>query len=700
MDNKITNFENIAFDLPKNHSSVIKVIGVGGGGSNAVNHMFKKGIEGVDFAICNTDAQALNNSPVPIKIQLGASLTEGLGAGANPEVGEQSAIESKEAIEAMLGNKAKMVFITVGMGGGTGTGAAPIIAKMAKEMGLLTVAIVTTPFSFEGKTRNEQAQKGIERLRAQVDSIIVINNNKLREVYGNLGFKSGFSKADEVLSTAAMGIARVITHHYTQNIDFKDANTVLANSGSAIMGSAMAEGVNRAQEAITKALDSPLLNDNKITGAKNVLLLIVSGNIEITIDEIGEINDYIQSEAKGNVNIIMGVGDEEELGDSISVTIVATGFNKEQQTEISKIENKKIVYSLNDTSKIETTFSFEKEKNKKEKGNKQKEIEAKSPKIVHQLEEKEQQKDKPLRLFDIDVNDFEFITKKSIKVNEEEETNKGFLGGNALSELREIKKDLKNEKINELELIPTTDILKEIDVMYDKVAVTNFVEEKEQKVTDEEEFIITSAIADIEVVDMEVISPNEHKKNQMTFVFDMPLENKPKIETKEIEEISMKSNLEEAKEINLVDTQIVSKNKVYSLEDYMQLEETLNEAKEEMIAKEVEPELQIETKIVATSEVQLDEEVKKEISPLNSTITELKSRADERRIKMKDFNYKFTNQAKQNIDELENQPAYKRNNVKLEETPTESNQSRITLNVEGKDINFRSNNSFLHDNVD
>ena len=702
--NNTINFDNISFDLPKNQSNVIKVIGVGGGGSNAVNHMFRKGIEGVDFAICNTDAQALQNSPVPVKIQLGASLTEGLGAGANPEVGKESAEESAESIIAMLGAKAKMVFITVGMGGGTGTGAAPVIAKMAKEMGLLTVAIVTTPFSFEGKTRNEQAQEGIKKLSAEVDSIIVINNNKLREVYGNLGFKSGFSKADEVLSTAAMGIARVITHHYTQNIDFKDANTVLAESGSAIMGSAIAEGVNRAQEAITKALDSPLLNDNKITGAKNVLLLIVSGNIEITIDEIGEINDYIQSEAKGNVNIIMGVGDEEELGDSISVTIIATGFNKEQQTEISKVENKKIVYSLDDTSKVETTFSFDEKKQKTELKTelKKEKEESSKPKIIHQLEEQEIKEQKPLSLFDIDLNDVEFITKKSIIVGDDKDVQKGFLSKELSNMLASAKAELKNEGIKEIELIPTTEIIKKINVIYDEV-ITNekisFLKEKE--VADEEEFIITSAIANIEVIDAELVKPiGEESENQMTFVFDLPIDNKE--EKNAINEMTIKSDLEEAKQIDVVDTEIVSENKMYSLEDYMELKDALSEAKPKVEIKEIEPELQIERKIVALKETEVKEiEIDKEVSPLNSTITELRGRADERRVKMKKFNYKFTNKAKQNIDELENQPAYKRNNVELDEIPlSDTNQSRISLNIDGKDINFRTNNSFLHDNVD
>jgi len=346
-----TEFEGIAFDLPKNQSNVIKVIGVGGGGSNAINHMFQSGINGVDFVICNTDSQALNNSPVPNKIQLGVSLTEGLGAGANPEVGEQAALESMEEIKQMLARTTKMIFITAGMGGGTGTGAAPVIAKQAKELDVLTVGIVTMPFEFEGKMRCEQARIGIEKLRANVDSLIVINNNKLREVYGNLGFKAGFSKADEVLSTAARGIAEVITHHYTQNIDLRDAKTVLSNSGTAIMGSATATGSMRASEAITKALDSPLLNDNKITGAKNVLLLIVSGAQEITIDEIGEINDYIQVEAGHGANIIMGVGEDEDLGEAIAVTIIATGFNVDQQNEIVNTEAKKIIHTLEDEQK-------------------------------------------------------------------------------------------------------------------------------------------------------------------------------------------------------------------------------------------------------------------------------------------------------------------------------------------------------------
>ena len=347
---------NFSFDLPKNKSNVMKVMGVGGGGSNAVNHMYKQGIKGVDFVVCNTDSQALEESPVPNKIQLGVNLTEGLGAGANPEIGKLAALESYEELKNLLETQTKMLFITAGMGGGTGTGAAPIIAEMAKEFDILTVGIVTIPFNFEGKNRELQAVKGLEKLKRSVDSLIIINNNKLRDVYGNLGFKEGFSKADEVLATAARGVAQVITHHYTQNIDLKDAKTVLSNSGTAIMGSSVTSGSNRANEAVIKALDSPLLNDNKIEGSKNVLLLIVSGTEEITIDEIGEINEYIQNETGNSANIIMGVGEDLELGNNISVTIIATGFGDEKQKSLVSSESKKIIYNLDQDHPFEQTL--------------------------------------------------------------------------------------------------------------------------------------------------------------------------------------------------------------------------------------------------------------------------------------------------------------------------------------------------------
>jgi cell division protein FtsZ len=321
---------NLDFDMPQNQSSSIKVIGIGGGGSNAVNYMYHKGIKGVDFVVCNTDQQALDDSPVPTKIQLGVSITEGLGAGAWPLKGRLAAEENINDVIDVLECNTKMVFINAGMGGGTGTGAAPVIAKAAKDLDILTVAIVTIPFVFEGELRMSQAKEGIEEIKKHVDSLIVINNNKLREIYGNLGFKSGFAKADEILATASRGIAEVITQKGHLNIDLNDAKTVLSNSGTAIMGSGTALGDGRAIKAVKCAIESPLLDNNHIRGAKKVLLLIVSGTEEVTFEEMGEISDFIQDqvmiEGGAPADIIMGVAEDEELESSINVTVVATGF--------------------------------------------------------------------------------------------------------------------------------------------------------------------------------------------------------------------------------------------------------------------------------------------------------------------------------------------------------------------------------------
>ena len=314
----------INFDLPPERSSVIKVIGVGGGGSNAVNHMYKKGIQDVNFVICNTDAQALHNSPVTVKLQLGDALTEGRGAGSRAEIGREAAIESIDRIKEVLSSNTNMVFITAGMGGGTGTGAAPVIASAAKEMGILTVAIVTIPFRFEGPERINQAIEGINQLKDHVDSLLVINNEKLREIYGNLTVSKSFEKADDVLAIAAKGIAEIITVHGYINVDFADVQTVMSNSGVAIMGSATASGEERARLAIEEALTSPLLNNNDIEGARSVLLNITSGSEEITMDEVSEITDYVVSATSRNTTLIWGIGSDESLGEDISVTIIAT----------------------------------------------------------------------------------------------------------------------------------------------------------------------------------------------------------------------------------------------------------------------------------------------------------------------------------------------------------------------------------------
>ena len=613
----------ITFDLPKNKSNVIKAIGIGGGGSNAINYMFNQGIKGVDFVICNTDAQALNNSGVPNKIQLGVNLTEGLGAGANPEVGSQSAIESTEDIKAMLNVNTKMVFITAGMGGGTGTGAAPVIAKMAREMDILTVGIVTTPFSFEGKIRNEQAQNGIENLREHVDSLIIINNNKLREVYGNLGFKAGFSKADEVLSTAAKGIAEVITHHYTQNIDLKDANTVLSNSGTAIMGASTASGDGRAQEAIRKALDSPLLNDNKITGAKNVLLLIVSGDQEITIDEIGDINDHIQEQAGFGANIIMGVGEDLNLGDSVSVTIIATGFNADQQNDITNTEPEKIIHSLEDEEE-NNLFNQKPIENEISKIEIQEESEEK---IVHVLDE--EPIDETRSINDIEVIDFIHVVDK--------------------------KEDLyENEEVNEINI----DSIEE-EKNANSINWPLFKEDKKDNLSIKEEFIESIDVNEIEVIDYIELIPTEEKNDIGEVIHEM----EDHLIFEPLSEVSEKNTFIENSDI---------------------------------VETEVEVETEVKEDIV--SEISHSEE---EIDPLNTSLADLqKQRSKERRLRMKEFNYKFNNSK---IDEIEKEPAYKRHGVNLEETKHSSDEdrSRLTLDIdENEDIQLRKNNSFLHDNVD
>jgi len=347
------------FDLPKEQSSIIKVIGVGGGGSNAVNHMYRLGIKGVDFVVCNTDHQALDTSPVPTKIPLGQSLTEGRGAGSIPDVGKNAAIENLEDVNEILAKNTKMIFVTAGMGGGTGTGAAPVIAQAAKDMGILTVGIITVPFTFEGRKRRTQAEEGIEKMRESVDTLLVINNDKLREMFGNLTLVNAFENADDVLAIAAKGIAEVISVTGQINVDFNDVNTVMKDSGVAIMGSAEAEGENRAIKCVENALNSPLLNDNNIDGAKYVLLNITYGTQAVLMDEISDITDYIQEEAGSTADVIWGHGYDESLGDKLCVTIIATGFNTTPHTGLSMKAPKKNIMNLEDDS-LET-FSNESE---------------------------------------------------------------------------------------------------------------------------------------------------------------------------------------------------------------------------------------------------------------------------------------------------------------------------------------------------
>ena len=583
---------NLPFDLPKNKSNVIKVIGVGGGGSNAINYMHSKGIKGVDFVVCNTDSQALENSKVENKIQLGISLTEGLGAGANPEIGEKAAVESFDDLKKMLETNTKMVFITAGMGGGTGTGAAPVISKLAKEMDILTVGIVTMPFQFEGKIREEQAKKGIDKLKNEVDALIVINNNKLRDIYGNLGFKEGFAKADEVLATASKGIAEVITHHYTQNIDLKDAKTVLSNSGNAIMGSSTASGSKRSIEAISSALDSPLLNDNRIDGAKNVLLLIVSGKEEITIDEIGLINDYIQEKAGHGANIIMGVGEDLSLENSVSVTVIATGFDPNQQEEIINSDPKKIIHNLDENGGF-----------------------------VQNLGSINNSNDKLLQI------------------------------------------DFESDSIN----------FKNTDSELDNINSTNNLNtsNEDYKVTlDINEDDIKTKEFEINLKDVEVISPEEIKPDdQVSFDFDMPLKKQNIDSDKIIHELIEDINeIEVNNPIHIIPVTEVTATKANksSFDDYV-------------------------PKSNDKATINVNDEKEITLNPLNSSIADgLSRRTEERKIKLKEFNYNF-NKAK-NLINMENEPAFKRAGINFDDVEK--------IKDSNGEINLQIDKSFLHDNVD
>ncbi len=673
-------FDNISFDLPKNQSNVIKVVGVGGGGSNAINHMFSQGIKGVDFVICNTDAQALENSAVPVKIQLGVSLTEGLGAGANPKIGEQAAVESVQEIRDMLSTNTKMIFITAGMGGGTGTGAAPIIAQMARELDILTVGIVTMPFQFEGKLRNDQAQIGIENLRQNVDSLIVVNNNKLREVYGNLGFKAGFSKADEVLATAARGIAEVITHHYTQNIDLRDAKTVLANSGTAIMGSATAIGSNRAKEAISQALDSPLLNDNKIAGAKNVLLLIVSGSEEITIDEIGEISDYIQEEAGHSANIIMGVGEDDALQGAIAITVIATGFDPEQQNHIVHTEAKRIIHTLEEEQRAAYDLSTED-----------------TPQPTYNKEIKSPDPDP------ISSNEPQKVIRHTLFENQEDQE--------------------EHESADEVSFegyVPTSELIRNISVQAEIVDI-NYLAEFQQVV-----------VNDIEVHDFEIISVDEQPDQQnvgdavseeletstqdQMLMFDLPINQQEQADIMDIEVFApelvtadqeavvhdltadpLEQEPEQEQDFAAADTAAEPQKPIRYVLD----QETDSSVAAEVVVEqdtELEQEMSLSTKVVPEEK---SEDNPGAQDPVNTPIAQLlRERTEERKRKMKEFNYKFRNSASK-IDEIERQPAYKRMGIELDDTKNQDDQlSRTTVSLEDDEIDLRSNNSFLHDNVD
>ena len=569
---------SIQFEMLKENSSIIKVIGVGGGGGNAVNHMYKQGISGVDFIVCNTDAQALELSPIPNKVQLGASLTEGMGAGADPDVGENSAIESIEDIKRMLGTNTKMLFITAGMGGGTGTGASPVLAKAAKELGILTVAIVTTPFTFEGKRRRMQAEEGLGELRKYVDSYLVISNDRLREIFGNLTMTAAFAKADDILTTAAKGIAEIITIPGYVNVDFKDVRTVMNDSGVAIMGNAVATGEQRALDAVTGALASPLLKDNEIEGARYILLNITSGTREVTMDEVAIVTDYIQEKAGLSADLIWGNCIDANYDEELSVTIIATGFQTAEE-RVKEKEKEKIAIPL--TPEVSTS-AFVK------------------PVSQNQFIERPA----------VDQNAF-------VKTSQPVET----------PAAPQPPQDLFSNKVTS-----------------NTNATAAVAENNDKIIRHTLEFDNTSDMDEVE----EDANPHgfELKTSPSLFEFKLP---------------------------TVFDTYKPA-------------------AEQEEPAEEIQNEIEEQFPV---AEVEL-EEAKKEESNFEDQLLKTK----ERILRLKELSMKL--KSSNGLQELENEPAYKRKQKTLEDVPhsSESQVSRFTLSFDDGETEIRPNNSFLHDNVD
>ena len=665
------------FDLPKELSSIIKVIGVGGGGSNAVNHMYKLGIKGVDFVVCNTDQQALDISPVPVKIALGASLTEGRGAGSIPEVGKNAAIENIDDIKNILSKNTKMVFITAGMGGGTGTGAAPVIAKAAKDMGILTVGIVTVPFTHEGKKRRAQAEEGINELKQSVDTLLVIGNDKLREIYGNLKITEAFGRADDVLANAAKSIAEIITVTLHVNVDFADIVTVMKESGVAIMGSAIASGENRALKAVEAALCSPLLNDNDIKGARYVLLNITCGTEEITMDELGEITDYIQEAAGQTAEIIKGYGIDETLGSNVNVTIIATGFNsKGLSTVVEPIAAKKpekIVHVLGQEPKAEIKKELPVAVVKP--------IVAPTPKVepvvIAEVKIETPKVETPVVAVTpviIPAPKAEPIVAEAPKVVEASITKvetPSIVTPSPSFELVAVvtaspapaavkpPAEPVQEKVKEITIEPTLPIAQ--------------TEKKEIEKEISFEFNISDSVTPSvkEEKKEQIIEAKEEKWEQ---VVSKQTESPKKEEPKKMDYVARKFDEPARKE----DPFLINKA----------FEEPVVNKTEEPVTAKTEQQIQDDQKA-------LEQKIQNE---------EQKKKAQERILKLKELSFKLKSSPNA-LKEMEEEPAYKRRNINLESVPhsSESQVSRFTLSQEDGDdkkINIRPNNSFLHDNVD
>ena len=685
---------NLDFDMPQNQSSAIKVIGIGGGGSNAVNYMYHKGIKGVDFVVCNTDQQALDDSPVPTKIQLGVSITEGLGAGAWPLKGRLAAEENINDVIDVLECNTKMVFINAGMGGGTGTGAAPVIAKAAKDLDILTVAIVTIPFVFEGELRMSQAKEGIEEIKKHVDSLIVINNNKLREIYGNLGFKSGFAKADEILATASRGIAEVITQKGHLNIDLNDAKTVLSNSGTAIMGSGTALGDGRAIKAVKAAIESPLLDNNHIRGAKKVLLLIVSGAEEVTFEEMGEISDFIQDqvmiEGGAPADIIMGVAEDEDLESSINVTVVATGFYEGAIVNPLTGIPEKVVHDL----------------------------EGQSQKI--QIQDK--QTIPPATQADLNVEEPSVDMKNNIIESDNIES---------LPSDTPIKNSVEevDQSSETLDLFKSSDQKEQVSMTFD-LNVTEIDSQSEEKPSDDSKVVFNL----LEDDDNEEIAQKEKLDTIVEFddetdkVIIGATESTEADDSVKEEEISFEIDTDNAKNIEEISVDSVENSSEYKDESHQKIVHTLSIEDEELPEANSsnrediidDSSLMLETSEQKThqfdsnapsiseessegvkSSVDYEQKMIAQSSTNSKVVQEQINRAQKRKERLQKFNYRFRNNS--GVELAENEPAYKRQGVELNDIKHSSEETVSNLNLgENQDGEFelKSKNSFLHDNVD
>ena len=686
---------NLDFDMPQNQSSAIKVIGIGGGGSNAVNYMYHKGIKGVDFVVCNTDQQALDDSPVPTKIQLGVSITEGLGAGAWPLKGRLAAEENINDVIDVLECNTKMVFINAGMGGGTGTGAAPVIAKAAKDLDILTVAIVTIPFVFEGELRMSQAKEGIEEIKKYVDSLIVINNNKLREIYGNLGFKSGFAKADEILATASRGIAEVITQKGHLNIDLNDAKTVLSNSGTAIMGSGTALGDGRAIKAVKGAIESPLLDNNHIRGAKKVLLLIVSGTEEVTFEEMGEISDFIQDqvmiEGGAPADIIMGVAEDEDLESSINVTVVATGFYEGAVVNPLTGIPEKVVHDLE--AKTQTI-----QKEDKETNNPSTEadlnVEESSVKVKHNLIDSDH----------IDLSSSDIPVKDNPEVDQSSETLDLFKSS-----------DQKQQVSMTFDLnVSEIDSLSEENLTEDSKVVFNLEEEtaadEEFSLNEMSNTVSRSGEEDDNVInDSSVPSEVNHSVIEEDISFEIDTDNQKNKEkvsidfTESYTEENDESHQKIIHTLSVEDEELPDDNsciKEHITDDSILISET-NEQKSNQFdsnASSILDEAPIED---VKSSVDYEQKPIAQSTTNSKAVQEQINRAQKRKERLQKFNYRFRNNS--GVELAENEPAYKRQGVELNDIQHSSEETVSNLNLsqnQDGELELKSKNSFLHDNVD